>query len=86
MLKVLVAALAVVSLTACVQERDVSYEQALRVQLFNDCLARIPKGPEVTRYNDWDEVVQTCDNTAYYQSQGNTLTPLRNTTQEVTTP
>ena len=43
-------------------------DQAMRRRMFAECLARIPKGPEVTRYNDWDEVVQECGHQAYYLS------------------
>jgi hypothetical protein len=47
-----------------------SYEpdQCLRAQLFHQCLATVPKGPEATRYNDWDEVVSACESAAYHQS------------------
>lgn len=43
-------------------------EQATRKVIFQDCLARIPKGPERTQYNDWSEVVESCDNIARGQS------------------
>ena len=43
-------------------------DQALRRQIFKECLAAIPKGPERTVYNDWAEVVSECESAAYYQS------------------
>lgn len=42
--------------------------QCLRKQYFDDCLTKTPKGPDVTKYNDWDEVVDSCASTAYYMS------------------
>ena len=44
-------------------------DQCLRVEIFKECLGALPPGPEVTRYNDWDEVVQRCSSAAYYQSK-----------------
>jgi hypothetical protein len=43
-------------------------DQCLRAQLFQQCLATVPKGPEAARYNDWDEVVSQCESAAYHQS------------------
>lgn len=46
----------------------------LRVALVRDCMAHLPAGPVATQYNDWDEVVAQCDNTAWYlmnQCKGN---------------
>lgn len=40
----------------------------LRQRLFFECLGKIPKGPEHTKYNDWDEVVEVCGREAYYLS------------------
>ena len=34
--------------------------QELRRELFFKCLDKLPKGPEKTVYNDWDEVVAEC--------------------------
>lgn len=44
-------------------------DQSKRPQLFKECMASLPKGPEVAHYNDWDEVVEACERTSYYQSQ-----------------
>lgn len=62
-------ALALVGLTACeVQPSPVS-DQCLRAELFAKCMASLPPGPEMPHYNDWDEVVASCDNASYYQSK-----------------
>lgn len=58
-------------LSACAAPDYPVYEsdQALRMERFDNCLSRIPKGPESTVYNDWDEVIEACDNIAYHQSK-----------------
>lgn len=60
-----VAALALTGCTTCKWEAD----QEVRREYFETCLALIPDGPESTTYNDWAEVVDTCDDTAYWQSK-----------------
>jgi hypothetical protein len=30
-------------------------------RIFFECLRSLPAGPQATKYNDWDEVVQACD-------------------------
>lgn len=43
-------------------------DQCLRAQLFDQCMKNIPKGPERTAgSNDWDEVVDSCQQASYYQ-------------------
>ena len=37
-----------------------------RKKFFFQCLSSLPKGPEITEYNDWDEVVNECGNQANY--------------------
>lgn len=44
-------------------------DQELRAKLFQDCLKAVPKGPDSVVSNDWAEVVDSCENAAYYQSQ-----------------
>jgi hypothetical protein len=44
-------------------------DQCLRREIFMQCLGTVPKGPDSTKYNDWDEVVSECENAAYYQSK-----------------
>lgn len=62
---------AVVATSSCsaVQYPEYVQDQPTRQRLFKDCMASLPAGPVSTRYNDWDEVVQQCDNVAYYQSR-----------------
>jgi hypothetical protein len=70
MKRITIAGLAA-ALAGCSQSiTEPSYEpdQCLRAQLFQQCLATVPKGPEATRYNDWDEVVEACERSAYNQS------------------
>lgn len=43
-------------------------DQCMRRELFDKCMASLPKGPQSTVTNDWDEVVGRCDSIAYYQS------------------
>jgi hypothetical protein len=40
-----------------------------REKIFNECLEKVPDGPEQTHYNDWSEVVAQCGDEAYYISQ-----------------
>lgn len=43
-------------------------DQCMRQQLFQACMKALPDGPQSTKYNDWDEVVESCESAAYYQS------------------
>ena len=59
----------VILLTGCTPpEQKVIPDQCLRSKLFRECMQVLPAGPNSTRYNDWDEVVQACSNEAYYSS------------------
>lgn len=51
-----------------VPESSNGTDQCLRQELFSKCLAELPKGPDSTNYNDWAEVVSSCQNAAYYHS------------------
>lgn len=55
-------------LAACNTENQTQADQCLRVDLFKQCMALLPKGPDKTVYNDWDEVVAECGSQSYYQS------------------
>lgn len=61
-----------VLLSACdgdkpiVETRDA--DQCLRRVIFQECMKLLPAGPLATKYNDWDEVVDSCGQQAYYQS------------------
>lgn len=43
-------------------------DQCMRREIFEACLARVPKGPDSVQYNDWSEVVEECGSQAYYQA------------------
>lgn len=43
-------------------------DQCLRRDLFQQCLQSLPAGPSSTKYNDWDEVVEQCEQSAWMQS------------------
>lgn len=44
-------------------------DQLMRQKLFKECMALLPAGPQSTKYNDWDEVVDQCDDIARWQSR-----------------
>jgi len=44
-------------------------DQKLRREIFNECLKNLPAGPDETKYNDWDDVVEECGEQAYYLSR-----------------
>ena len=48
-------------LMGCIPDYAIVIDQELRRELFCECLAKIPKGPESTKYNDWSEVVKACN-------------------------
>lgn len=54
-------------LSGC-QEGEWRMDNKLRAKLFQECLTLIPKGPERTVYNDWAEVVDSCESAARSQS------------------
>lgn len=54
-----------------------------RQALFDSCLARVPKGPNSTVYNDWSEVVNDCDHIAKSQASYITVRENRNLICEV---
>ena len=43
-------------------------DQELRAKLFASCMKSLPAGPQETKYNDWDEVVNACNEVSYLQS------------------
>lgn len=55
-------------LAGCGPEKTTAIDQCLRVTLFTSCMRLLPAGPASAKYNDWDEVVAQCDQTAVYQS------------------
>lgn len=53
-------------------------DQCLRRELFKECMAALPKGPErIHNSNDWSEVVDECDSFAQRTSvrQYSTIKP-----------
>lgn len=63
-------------LTGCGADRANQPDQCLRQEIFKQCMASLPKGPQsiTAAGNDWDEVVKSCDNAAYSQSIRTTQT------------
>lgn len=43
-------------------------DQCLRAELFQQCLAAVPKGPVVTHESDWSKIVSECQSNAYSTS------------------
>lgn len=69
------AVIAVVSLllvVACTPRAPTPEEAAAaakyRAEQFTLCMASLPKGPDRTVYNDWDEVVDSCKDFARIQN------------------
>lgn len=60
--------IAIVSLAGCGPVDSTEADQCMRREIFFQCLSSIPKGPEKTVTNDWDEVVSECGSQAYYQA------------------
>lgn len=57
-------------LSGCEAFEPVKNNQELRTKIFMECLDKIPEGPRQTHYNDWSEVVDSCDSAAYRHSIG----------------
>lgn len=68
-MKMLVSLLVVVLLAGCsAGPNSQVVDQCIRQQLFQQCMSELPAGPVVTHYNDWDDVVNACNTTAYNMS------------------
>ena len=63
-----VAILIVAALLSGCNKDPQKVDQCIRTKLFESCMRSLPAGPVSTQYNDWDEVVNECENAAYYQS------------------
>lgn len=59
-------ALACLATTGCWSEcrYDYSTDKVKEERIFFECMKALPAGPQSTKYNDWDEVVAECRNTA----------------------
>lgn len=70
----LAALVCAVSLAGCddhqqvIAKRTEAYDQCVRAELFQACLAAVPAGPQATKYNDWDELVSECGEQARVMS------------------
>lgn len=62
------ALIAVLLMAGCDVPKLQGPNQDIRERIFFQCLAAIPKGPEQTKCNDWQEVVEECGQQAYYMS------------------
>lgn len=77
--KILLASITVLALSGCVESQPsqatlvnrelYGIDQEKRIELFNQCLARVPVGPTAVKYNDWDELVETCDEISKSQAK-----------------
>lgn len=61
--------LALAALAGCDTAEVPKIDQCMRREIFQQCMAALPKGPTSTVSNDWAEVVEACENAAYYQSK-----------------
>lgn len=44
-------------------------DKNLRKIYFDDCLSKVPQGPQSTVNNDWDEVLEECDDISKSQAK-----------------
>lgn len=51
------------------ETHEVVIDEAHRIELFHECLAKIPKPSESTHYSDWSEVVESCDEISSSQAR-----------------
>ena len=61
-------ALSFIAMTGC-KTCWMESNKSERQRIFKECMASLPLGPQTTHYNDWSEVVDSCEDVAYYQSQ-----------------
>jgi len=54
------------AMTANAASAEMVLDQCKREELFFKCMQMVPKGPDSTKYNDWDEVVAECGQQVYY--------------------
>lgn len=64
MVKLILSSVLLLLLTACEFGKPAmkqwGYDQCERAKLFNQCMTSLPAGPAATKYNDWSEVVDAC--------------------------
>ena len=72
-MKAIAMSFAVLLLSGCSDDGPLppqhATDQCLRRDLFQSCMKALSAGPATAKYNDWDEVVDSCEGAAYYQSQ-----------------
>jgi hypothetical protein len=68
MKKITILVFVIILLSGCVRYSKYIVDRDEQKQNFLQCLAAIPKGPESTHYNDWDEVINSCNNIAESQA------------------
>jgi hypothetical protein len=56
-------------MAGCDSATQIVTDQCLRAELFKQCMASLPPGPVQSHYSDWDEVVDSCENAAYWQAK-----------------
>lgn len=70
--RALLGLVAMVALAGCAEDKPPvqmgGYDQCVRRVLFKECLQALPAGPTQAKYNDWDEVVEACADSARSQS------------------
>lgn len=66
MKRYIITLIAAIFLTGCdnPNRQPEVVDQALRQQIFMECLRTVPQGPKTTVNNDWAEVVEQCDDAA----------------------
>lgn len=69
-IKLILIAFIVFALTGCYDSEHLYtyYDTTIYGTAFADCEKNLPVGPEVTHYNDWDEVVDSCSRVAIIQA------------------
>lgn len=64
-MKAIVLAFVLIGLAGCERTyTSIKYDEDRVIELFQDCLDRVPEGPQKTHYNDWDEVIEMCHKVA----------------------
>lgn len=70
MSKLICVALVSIAIVGCKgsANSDMVIDQCLRIQLAQQCVKDLPASPVETKYNDWDEVINQCDENSMRQS------------------
>jgi len=75
-MKYLILLVIVSALTACNPEPGMTgsewmyqYDLKIRAERFDACMKALPAGPVSTHYNNWSEVVDSCEKASAQQSK-----------------